>query len=294
MRTLLKIGGSVHAKTNRGETPLHLAAQKTSSIQVMRQLINAGANVNATDNDKRTPIYYATVNSQADDHRKLSTLLSQPSINVDQCTTLGVTPLYTAITEGSPSGSQQTDRQRLFNQRAKLLLTKTEKIDQRFPKNEDNTTLLMHAIKHGNNEMATALINEGANIHIQNDLGLDALKIAIQQKNQEMVELLLDKGASIYAKDKQGKTALHHAAANPNISCAQMVDVVKNQSFAMRWLYSEKWYINQTDNDDQSALHIAYEKGNRNAVTLLTRNGADETLIDAYGNTPAENKPLRS
>ncbi|MGL5955377.1 MAG: ankyrin repeat domain-containing protein [Brevinema sp.] len=58
-------------------------------------------------------------------------------------------------------------------------------------------TPLMHAIRHGNDEMAKVLIDYGANVEAKTTIDETPLKLAIRQKNYSLVKLLIDHGADV-------------------------------------------------------------------------------------------------
>ena len=57
-RLLLERGAEVNARTNRGSTPLHIAANY-GRVEVVRMLLEHGANVGAEDDEGRTPLHVA-------------------------------------------------------------------------------------------------------------------------------------------------------------------------------------------------------------------------------------------
>src|SRR5690606_31848319 len=71
-------------------------------------------------------------------------------------------------------------------------------------------------------DIATALVERGANVNAVNAHGISALMIAAARGNIPMIGLLLDAGADPNLKSKAGKTAIDIARENLN------EDVVKS------------------------------------------------------------------
>ena len=75
--------------------------------------------------------------------------------------------------------------------------------------------------------------------------------------------------------DEQGQTLLHHAASCGSSKCAQVL-----LEFGSR--------VDHADNDRNTPLHCAYRHRRIPAIVLLLRNGAMETLRNAFGQVPRE------
>lgn len=63
----------------------------------------------------------------------------------------------------------------------------------------------------GNTEIASLLIQNGANVEVKNNTRSTPLMFASTYNNQSIVELLLQNGAMKDCKDLNGKTAYNHA-----------------------------------------------------------------------------------
>jgi hypothetical protein len=59
--------------------------------------------------------------------------------------------------------------------------------------------------------MIETLLNAGADVNAQDDLGMTALMCCARQNNMETVGILLDAGADINMRDKKGNTAMEYA-----------------------------------------------------------------------------------
>ena len=72
-------------------------------------------------------------------------------------------------------------------------------------------TGLMYAINDGHTDIARLLIENGANVNIQNDDGYTALMYATMMNNIDIVKLLLENGANVNIQNNRGSTALELA-----------------------------------------------------------------------------------
>lgn len=71
-----------------------------------------------------------------------------------------------------------------------------------------NVTPLMVAAKRGHVQVVQFLLDAGAEINAQDDLGMTALMYATQAGQIPVVQALLKRGADIKVKNRQGETAL--------------------------------------------------------------------------------------
>ena len=75
------------------------------------------------------------------------------------------------------------------------------------------STALGHAAKHGHNEIAELLIENGADVSAKDEDGSTPLHLAALMGYKEIAELLIAKGADVNAKKDDGSwTSLHSAA----------------------------------------------------------------------------------
>ena len=90
-------GGSVDAKDNVNNTPLHYVAWKNPSVEVLKYFVSKGADIIAKNNYGNTPLHFAAeFNSKAEVLQSLTSL----SVNVNAKRYYdGRTPLDVANTE---------------------------------------------------------------------------------------------------------------------------------------------------------------------------------------------------
>ena len=104
----------------------------------------------------------------------------------------------------------------------------------------------MYAIGIGNEDIVKLLIENGANINIQNTLGTTPLILGVKKCNKAIVKLLIEKGAKVDKLDNNGNTAL---------------DYVKN----IRITYYDKY-------DDEDVLHESETEETKEKITDLLNN----------------------
>ncbi len=71
---------------------------------------------------------------------------------------------------------------------------------------------LHKAVSDGDIEQVKKLIEDGADINAQNDLGRTPIYYAIERNHIDLVKLLISKNADVNAKDLYDNTSLHFAA----------------------------------------------------------------------------------
>jgi len=80
----------------------------------------------------------------------------------------------------------------------------------------NRNTALMYASSSGDQKVVTLLIESGANINAKNKNNQTALMRASEDGHPQVVTTLLEKGADVNAKDKWNKTAIFHAIDQGN------------------------------------------------------------------------------
>lgn len=89
----------------------------------------------------------------------------------------------------------------------------------------------------------------------------------------ETLKLLVDNGADINKKDYEGQTALHRATLNPQGETLEPLE----------YLIEKGADINVQDINGNTPLFVAFASGNKNAVELLIKSGADTQLRNNAG-----------
>jgi ankyrin repeat protein len=121
-----------------------------------------------------------------------------------------------------------------------------------------------------NTRMVEALIDYGARVNIQDDLGRTPLHYAAMC-NTPMAQLLLERGAQSIARDRWGNTPLLH--------CFPSRDMIAR-------LLKFGADVDAANNDGQTALMIAVESCDISEVETLLKYGANPMIADKHGQNP--------
>lgn len=191
-------------------------------------------------------------------------------------------------------------------------------LDRDLPINVTNNfgdTALIAAAGAGQRDIVNMLVAKGADVNGRNREGRTALMAAAQNGNLKIVSELLDRGADVAAKDTQGETALFdavrygrlgavkrllEAGANPNVANQRSAAASDNgytplmyavrrgiagaSASASDWseivesLLAKGADPNARDSRGVTALSIAQDAGNPDAVKLLLAGGAKEVF----------------
>jgi ankyrin repeat protein len=156
--------------------------------------------------------------------------------------------------------AQSGDSKNIFDVARSGTLLEAKTLFQNNPKvvNEINTagySALILACYRGNTEVAAYLINNGADINYNNEMGTPLLA-AVVKNNLAIVTLLLKKGINIEAKDANGTTALIYAT------------MFKNHEIS-RLLIGAKANFDTKDNRGNSALDYAILADDDQLIQIL-------------------------
>ncbi|KAI9746377.1 MAG: hypothetical protein M1818_000090 [Claussenomyces sp. TS43310] len=251
------------AKTNAGETALHIAA-RSGNLQAVELLlaepIEIRTNINSIDNDGWTPLFGACVSGMVDVARVL--LESDPAADVGTTIGNGDRALNTA----SRSGHINVVRQLLQYPAVRDAIDLMD---------GDGWTSLCCATGKGHQNVTQLLIENGANLTAQTGKsGEMALHIAVRLEQQDIIKQLLQYEEvvnRIDLIDNTGDTALYCASGN-------------GQKEAVRLLLEKNADINVRKSENgETALHAASREGFWDVLDLLLRQGTDVHLVDKKG-----------
>jgi len=291
-----------------GETALHLAAS-IGELSIVESLIIYGAKIDAFDVSRLTPLMIAVWNG----HLDIVKILLDNGADINVSDSNGVTPIIRASCEGHKEIVEFLLKQGVdVNKKDKS--GRTAFMDASYFKHNDIVGLLLKygadPIQKGKDitpvnddldvdesfMMACELkdqfliqthINRGANVNIQNSLGVTALMVLLEDPN--LVEILLKAGANPNLQTNDGMTALFVAArdsheksikllikygANINISAEGItplaIAIYNNHNKVAKLLIENDADINVKNLDgDNSALICALITDNYEMVNLL-------------------------
>ena len=119
-------------------------------------------------------------------------------------------------------------------------------------------TLLIIASGLGHVEVVKLLLENGADVNTNNDIGISALMAASSKGFVKVVKLLLEKGADVNAKNDDNLTALIIASQTGHTEVAEL-------------LLEKGADVNAKNNDGYTALMAASLEGHPEVVKLLSK-----------------------
>lgn len=155
-----------------------------------------------------------------------------------------------------------------------LLLTKEVELEA---KDVCDCTPLHQASLRGHVEVVSLLLDKGANVNARDRANGTPLHWA---SNTKIISLLLGRGADIEARDRNGFTPLVSAI----LKCAFQREYTQ----AALALIENGANVRSIDDEGQTALHHASEKGLIGIVSLLLEKRADVNVRDHVGRTPLQ------
>lgn len=176
VKDLIAQGAQINARTELGETPLHLAQSK----EMAEFLLTSGADIHARDDVfGMTPLFNAP--------KEIVVVLISKGADVNTRSKKGATPLVWS--------AYSDDLKRI-----ELLISKGADVNSA---DEHLKTALHIAANWNKLEMADCLISNGANVSAKDRSGWTPLHWASFEGGQEVVELLIAKGVEKDAKTTQ-------------------------------------------------------------------------------------------
>ncbi|MDF2964870.1 MAG: ankyrin-2-like [Rickettsiaceae bacterium] len=136
---------------------------------------------------------------------------------------------------------------------------------------------IAYAAKYGRPEIMNLFLANIANINeIHEHNGYSLLHYAVQQNNLKVIELLLENGANIDLPSSQGKG---------NVS-PLILTIQKHRLEPLKMMLPLINDINQKDDQGWTLLHHAAHQGNTEAIEYLVSQGAAIDASDLNGYTP--------
>ncbi|KAK2808526.1 hypothetical protein FQN50_004557 [Emmonsiellopsis sp. PD_5] len=270
---LLERGADPNHKDHKRETPLSQAARADSdSGEVVEMLLREGADPNFKNSDGDTPLILAAEKG----HQHVVKLLLEQGVKPESIGRYR----QTALAKAAAASSTET---------VKMLLENG--CDPNF-RDKYGDTPLSHAVSkyRGNETLIKLLLDEGADLHVNNREGTPILlqavgAVVIDEYKAPLIKILLENGADRESKDKYGQTALSMAA--PCLADLQTLEVLL-QSGAD---------VNSKDKNGRTPFSSAvetelfddgegWEALEISGLNLLLEAGADLESRDNQGRTP--------
>ncbi|WP_425385309.1 ankyrin repeat domain-containing protein [Wolbachia endosymbiont (group B) of Schoenobius gigantella] len=273
---------NIEAKTNDGLTPLHVAIQHNNTTpKIIEFLIDKGVNIEAKIKDEQTPLHHAVFKDRLDIVR----VLSSRGANIEAKTSDGKTPLDLAI-QGNYTDIVGFLKQTELD---KKLLTATENGDLSEVKKFVGQGASVNAIEVGifgrkpihiaaeknYKDIIEFLLDKGVSVDDTSNYGWTPLHYTASKGCLEVAKFLIDKGASINAQNVYGREPIHIAAEHDN---KNIIELLLNKGVS----------VNEVDKDGWMSLHWASWNGHLNIIEYLVGKGANVNAKDRNGKTPLD------
>jgi len=249
---LVKEGWNVNYYFYDGLTPLHIAAANNHP-ELVKFLIENNADVNAVDKKTgQTPFMYAVNNFAFDVLEMLITpnlnekikdnlnktylhyaarftvspiveYFIKKGLNVNARDNFDNTPLIDAVMMLSNEEELEYEDDNLMLTSIRILLDNGADVNIQ---NYDGSTALHYAVDLGWMPLVKLLVERGANLNIQDEDGLAPLHCAVIQGYKEIAEYLLSKGADKNLKTCEGDTCYQIAKENED---QEMMELLKGR-----------------------------------------------------------------
>ncbi|XP_012134538.2 uncharacterized protein LOC105661768 [Megachile rotundata] len=192
-----------------GLTPLHKAALLGHSHAILTLLEN-GAAVNCTDNLRRYPLHYAALHRDV----KSATILLTNNANVNVYDVFHESPLYTSVIR------------RPFYPMIKLLLAYGATVHSE--PHQNSLGLLLEAVlsmkSASDIKILELLFRSDANVNTTDACGLRTpLHIVAMTGNFELASYLIEKGADLKWENRAGRTPMDVAIMCGHFKIAQLI-----------------------------------------------------------------------
>jgi ankyrin repeat protein/L-ascorbate metabolism protein UlaG (beta-lactamase superfamily) len=255
----------IHMKSDKGQTPLHIAVQNGSQ-EIVEFLIAQGADINARDSEGNTPLLTALAFKKTDTAK----FLISKGADVRIKNTQDMAPLILALRYG-------------LSELVEPILDSGQDVNERFG---GNITPLLMAIIAGNKEGVKLLVDRGADVNAaaqEGDMIITPMYAAIFLGHTDLADLFLSRGVDKDFRDKPtGRTLLHIA-------------VLKGIRDTVSLLVSGGYDVNATDNSGKTPLHYAAQHGHKKIAELLLQNGARaRNLKENFGTSPLLKERLKA
>ncbi|XP_072234361.1 transient receptor potential cation channel subfamily A member 1-like [Leuresthes tenuis] len=251
---LISLGADLNSTDCKGNTPL-LLATSCGAWKTVALLLEKGANVNAIDISGCNFLHLAIL--QPKGLKNLSEeILQQNSVKaLLNCEdSEGCTPLHYACRLG-------------IHDSVKNMLGLSGQVGLAY-KSKDKKSALHFAAQYGRINTCHRLLETITDSRLLNEgdeRGLTPLHLASTGGHTKVVQLLLRKGA-LFHSDYKGWTCLHHAASE---GYTQTMEILLSANLKL---------LDKTDEDGNTALHIAARVGHVAAARLLLVKGAEIIL----------------
>ena len=288
INALLNAGANPDISDNYDLTGLHYAAYLDCNKEVLQAIIDHGADVNATNKNNHTALMFACNNSNEDAINMLLNAGTDPTIgdiNGDTCLHAAVGQNCTKeVIEEIINHGADVNATNKNNRTALMIACHKGNIDvmnlllnagANFDISDDDAQTCLHYAATGDSshEVLEIIIGHGVDVNSTNNSNQTALMRASHKGNKHVINVLINAGANPHISDDEGDTLLHYAAYG---DCSKEV---------LQAIIDHGADVNATNKNNKTALMIACEKCNEDAINVLLNARADPTIGDIGRNT---------
>lgn len=294
LKVLLAHNANASLCDSSGYTAFHIAAW-SGYTEIVDALLLSGCDKDTVDARQETPIHKAT----REGHLSVVQALAAAGADLELRSQVGTTALHIAASVGNREVAQElllkgADKQAVDNtgctplhyaaREAHVAVLEVLAAPGANVNLRTNDSLRMTPLNfcagRGKVEMMRSLLRHGADVN-PTDQGQSALHSAAWSRTGEAVDLLVEAGANVEQRDPRpnyaDRTPLMFAAISCSLGATQA-------------LLNHGANANAQDSKGNSPLHLVCQHLLEDAATvvdLLLRSGADETVVDQSGQTPA-------
>ncbi|XP_071086410.1 putative ankyrin repeat protein RF_0381 [Haliotis cracherodii] len=244
----------INSRTEDGRTPAMVAASKGHK-DMLKLLVNEGADLSLVNNDGEDALHISLL---CENMEMVKYILTQDVVNINGAEKNGMTPVLLAAEHGCID---------LFD----LVVSKGADLSSRYVAGK---SILQSACLGGNVDIVEYVLAQDNVLQDINRIGWNGwtpVMFAAFQGNKEVFDLLVKKGADLAQINNDGNTILH-------LACAQNWKIVK-------FLLSRNIVdINSRARNGRTPLMMTALSGSKTGFELLTRKGANPSLVDKDGN----------
>ena len=254
---------NINTRDSNGNTPLHIAVTRHSTIECLEYLIDCGADLD-TRNYAGDTILHAVVRQ---DNRPAGELLIARGANIYASNAQGYSPLRIALER------RGNTREWFCTSQVVLLSSDT-----------NGNTPLHYAAEWKYNDSAIFLIEKKAEINKRNNYGETPLYSAIKADGSDTLKLLIAYGAEYFIKDLQGNTPLHYCINKNAIKCATtLLETVAERSGQNGTELPA--FVDAKNLAGKTPLAVAASRNYEVIAKLLLDYGANVNESDIFGNS---------
>ena len=280
VQLLVDCGADSKAENKHGQTPLHIAAGGENDCpELCEILLKHNAEINAVDKSGNQPLHLAC----QENHVKAGNLFVSYGADVSAVNSNGHSPLHllSLSVRRSKGGVNSSEEESVLHIAARHGMMTTVQLllecgaDSKAENKHGQRPL--HMAAGGENdcpELCEILLKHNAEINAVDKSGNQPLHFACLAGLTSTVRGLLDCNANVSATNSDGQTSLHKAASSQR-DCHEMCLLLIRKGVE----------VNAIDNNGDTSLQIALQKGNMKTAEVLLADGADCNMLNRSDET---------